>query len=437
MSINKWQTACLGDIAEVIDPHPSHRAPAEVKDGIPFTGIGDFYEDGSINFSSCRCVDAKVFEDHNARYEIKRGDIGFGRVASIGKVIRLREDLLPYVISPTLALIKPKGINPDYLIQFLKSFQLQEQIGSLLTGTTRSSLGIELLRNLTIVFPHLREQEKIAEVLSTIDRAIAQTEAIIAKQQRIKTGLMQDLLTKGIDENGNIRSEATHEFKDSAIGRIPVEWDSLKAKDVCLLITKGTTPKRRDTESDDYPIPFLRVQNITFDGVIDFSSDQEFISEEVHYKELFRSIIYPKDILQNIVGPPLGKICIVSSEYPEWNVNQAIAIFRPNQKITSNFLYYWLLSTKAKVWFEINSKRTSGQQNLTLEQCQDLPIALPSLSEQKQIHSIIGQISDLQSIQQQYLQKLNSQKTGLMQDLLTGKVRVTNLLNQKAAAKIN
>ena len=98
---------------------------------------------------------------------------------------------------------------------------------------------------------------------------------------------------------------------------------------------------------------------------------------------MFRSIIYPKDVLQNIVGPPLGKICIVSSEYPEWNANQAIAIFRPNQKITSNFLYYWLLSTKAKVWFESNSKRTSGQQNLTLEQCQELPIALPNLDEQK------------------------------------------------------
>lgn len=71
-----------------------------------------------------------------------------------------------------------------------------------------------------------KEQEKIAAVLSKIDLTIAQTEAIIAKQQRIKTGLMQDLLTKGIDENGNIRSEETHEFKDSPLGRIPVEWES-------------------------------------------------------------------------------------------------------------------------------------------------------------------------------------------------------------------
>ena len=69
------------------------------------------------------------------------------------------------------------------------------------------------------------EQTKIAEILSTVDRAIEQTEALIAKQQRIKTGLMQDLLTRGIDEHGNLRSEKTHKFKNSPLGRIPVEWD--------------------------------------------------------------------------------------------------------------------------------------------------------------------------------------------------------------------
>ena len=59
-----------------------------------------------------------------------------------------------------------------------------------------------------------------------MDRAIEETEALIAKQQRIKTGLMQDLLTRGIDEGDNLRSEQTHKFKDSPLGRIPVEWES-------------------------------------------------------------------------------------------------------------------------------------------------------------------------------------------------------------------
>jgi type I restriction enzyme S subunit len=108
-----------------------------------------------------------------------------------------------------------------------------------------------VMANIELSLPdNKKEQEQIADVLSTIDRAIAQTEAIIAKQQRIKTGLMQDLLTKGIDENGNIRSEATHEFKDSAIGRIPEEWNMSSLAEcshrVVVGLASSTTHAYRD-----------------------------------------------------------------------------------------------------------------------------------------------------------------------------------------------
>lgn len=85
------------------------------------------------------------------------------------------------------------------------------------------------LKKHQILFPEKpKEQTQIATILSKVDEAIAQTEQLIAKYTRIKTGLMQDLLTKGIDENGNIRSEQTHEFKDSPLGRIPKEWECLE-----------------------------------------------------------------------------------------------------------------------------------------------------------------------------------------------------------------
>ena len=78
------------------------------------------------------------------------------------------------------------------------------------------TLNKQKLKKILFEYPESeREQAKIAEVLSTVDRAIEETEAFIAKQQRIKTGLMQDLLTRGIDEHGNLRSEQTHEFNDS------------------------------------------------------------------------------------------------------------------------------------------------------------------------------------------------------------------------------
>ncbi|MFC1794503.1 restriction endonuclease subunit S, partial [Planctomycetota bacterium] len=110
---------------------------------------------------------------------------------------------------------------PKWLFYFLTSVDLR----SLNEATGVPSLSRDLLYRIQVSTPSGSEQNKIAEVLSTVDRAIEQTEALIAKQQRTKTGLMQDLLTRGIDEDGNLRSEETHQFKDSPLGRIPVEWE--------------------------------------------------------------------------------------------------------------------------------------------------------------------------------------------------------------------
>lgn len=88
----------------------------------------------------------------------------------------------------------------------------------------------------------------------------------------------------------------------------------------------------------------------------------------------------------NIVGPPLGKVSIVSDQWPEWNINQAIAVFRPIRSLTARFLARWLLSETLLRWAEAKAKATAGQSNLTLEICRDLPIPLCSLPEQQEIN---------------------------------------------------
>lgn len=420
MNINEWQTAYLGDIAEVIDPHPSHRAPAEAKEGIPFAGIGDFYEDGSINFSSCRCVDIKIFKDHNARYEIKRGDIGFGRVASIGKVIQLREDLLPYAVSPTLAVIKPKGINPYYLIQFLKSFQLQEQIGSLLTGTTRSSLGIELLRNLIIVFPHSKEQTKITEVLSTVDKAISETEAAIAKQQRIKTGLMQDLLTRGIDENGNLRSEETHQFKDSPLGRIPIEWEFGKLESLAEAI--DPQPDHRTPEAVSDGFPYIGISDINEDGSINFDNARK-ISKSAFEKQKKAFSISKGDFIFGKIGT-IGQPTRIP-EKQGFALSANIILIKPLE--SPDFVYWWMNSPIAKRLID-SELHTTSQPAFGIKKIREFIVLKPSLEERNRIGIILENFNNSIMKNRKNLIKLQSLKTGLMQDLLTGKKRVTPLL---------
>ncbi|MCP4628432.1 MAG: hypothetical protein GY850_33715 [bacterium] len=120
-----------------------------------------------------------------------------------------------------------------------------DKVKNLGEGTIFAEISKTALSTGELSFPTSKpEQTKIAEILSTVDRAIEQTEALIAKQQRIKTGLMQDLLTRGIDEHGNLRSEQTHEFKDSPLGRIPVEWEVVEVKKICSLLVCSVVCQR-------------------------------------------------------------------------------------------------------------------------------------------------------------------------------------------------
>ena len=108
----------------------------------------------------------------------------------------------------------------------------------------------------------------------------------------------------------------------------------MRAEQVSAFITKGTTPKAHKLHSErvkEAPVPFIKVYNLTFDGTLDFSVKPTFISSNTHSRELARSIVIPGDVLMNIVGPPLGKVSVVPKEFPEWNINQAVArCYRPH-----------------------------------------------------------------------------------------------------------
>jgi type I restriction enzyme S subunit len=127
-------------------------------------------------------------------------------------------------------------IYKKFLYYYLKSneFAFKYQV----KGSGIPHFEKDILNTLNSIFPPLPEQRKIAEILETVDNAIEKTEKIIEKYKRIKQGLMQDLLTKGIDENGNIRSEKTHKFKDSPLGRIPEEWEVVRLGEVGEIIVK-------------------------------------------------------------------------------------------------------------------------------------------------------------------------------------------------------
>lgn len=415
-----WNTNSLGSLADVIDPHPSHRAPSVFSGGIPFSGIGDFSENGDINRISVRYVHHSVFDEHEKRYSIQEGDIGFGRVATIGKVIKLRTDLLPYAVSPTLAIIKPKSIDSTFLLFALKSNHVKNQIKSLLTGTTRSSLGIELLRSLAIHTPDADSQRIIGKVLSTLDKAIEQTEAIIAKQQRIKTGLMQDLLTCGIDEVGNIRSEATHKFKDSPLGRIPVEWEvrSISNFAESIVDCPHTTPNFQESG-----ILVARTFNIK-SGC--FGGEYSYVSEEEYHERIQRLEPMPDDIVFTREAP-VGEAFVIPEKMKVCLGQRTMLIRCMKAVALPDFLVHQIYSEEMRVRFD---RMVGGTTNphLNVADVRSLLFKCPKIPEQTEILQTLKNaqtiITQNESVRRKYVQ----QKTGLMQDLLTGKVRVTDLL---------
>lgn len=192
----EWKVKRLGDVADVIDPHPSHRAPDEVANGVPFVGIGDLDKSGSIVGKRVRLVSPAVLEEHALRYDLHDELIGLGRVASIGKVVSLKKLPDCYAISPTLGVIRGREAKRSYLIYTLASRFVTEQFTKIMSGSTRSSVGMEVLRELQIKLPSTEhEQSAIAAVLSDMDAELTALEARRDKTRAVKQGMMQELLT--------------------------------------------------------------------------------------------------------------------------------------------------------------------------------------------------------------------------------------------------
>ncbi len=162
---------------------------------------------------------------------------------------------------------------------------------------------------------------------------------------------------------------------------IPEHWAWCRLGEICGFITKGTTPSLEKIKSDE-KIPYIKVYNIVKQK-INFNFKPQYIDEDTHQNILGRSIVYPKDVLMNIVGPPLCKVAIVPDTYPQWNINQALAIFRPLEIKINVFLYFYLC--EGSQIQKLVPLGVVGQDNLSLEQCRNLIFPLPPLHEQEQI----------------------------------------------------
>lgn len=262
------------------------------------------------------------------------------------------------------------------------------------------------------------EQTRIAQILSKADEAISQTEALIAKYQRIKMGLMQDLLTRGIDKNGNIRSKATHKFVVKNGMEVPVEWEVDNLEKYCNKIGDGVHSSV--TFSIGESVPFLFVSCIK-EGEILWKNTTQI--SEIEYERIGIKVNKNDDVVLYSVVGSYGNAVKVSGA-TKLAFQRHIAYMIPQKGIlNANFLEVLLNSQYGKKqadFFAIGN----AQKTITLGALKNYTIILPSIEEQEKVLQAIQKQEKIIKDCQNYLTKLQSLKKGLMQDLLSGKVRV-------------
>jgi len=305
-------------------------------------------------------------------------------------------------------------ISLKYFYEILQTLKLDS------VGGDHKRRWISEYSKIKIKAPDFIEQTRIAEILSTADEAIAHTEALIAKYQRIKTGLMQDLLTKGIDEKGNIRSKETHKFVVKNGVEVPEEWEVKQ-------IIKTTYIKARigwqGLKASEFIIegPYLVTGTDFQNGEINWKTCYHVTEER--FQEAKYIQLKENDLLITKDGT-IGKTALVRNCPEKAVLNSGVFVLRCNDGSFKNEFLYYILNSKYFEDFLYKTQGGSTINHLYQREFERFYFPCPDITEQNKIINVINQSIDLITEEKFKLSKLQSIKTGLMQDLLSGKVRV-------------
>ena len=340
---------------------------------------------------------------------------------------------VPFTVNQDLKVLQPgPTFDARFAFHTLRAAAPTVVATAVKSGTTVESVDPTLFFSIRVFGPPLPEQRKIAEVLDTLDEAIRKTEQIIAKLKQVKQGLLHDLLTRGIDHNGELRDPDRHpeQFKDSELGRIPKEWEV--ATLVSRIDVKGgkRLPAGHDYRATPGACRYLRVLDFYRRTV---QWDDVLFLEESTFQALQRYEVRPGDLIISIAGslgfageyaPPLGFGRAILTE------NAARLI--PRVELNRGFVVAQINSSLVQSQIAVEMGVGGGVPKLALFRIESLMLRWPSLDEQAEISKRLSAIDSRAQHEAGTLAKLALQKKGLMEDLLTGKVRVTPLLDGKA-----
>lgn len=326
----------------------------------------------------------------------------FGRVGSSGEVHLAKGKMWVSDNAIYSKSYDSQRANLTFFSYYLK-FKKLAQFAS---KTTHPIITQTFLNNFPLKCPPLEEQQTIVEVLSCVDLAIQKTDGVIAKTERLKKGLMQQLLTEGIGHR---------EFKDTEMGKMPKEWEVTTIDDECTLGTGGT-PSRANPQYYGGKIPWVKSTEVDYCII---RETEETLTEYGLQNSNART--YPTGSLVIALygqGITRGKCAIFGIDAA---VNQACAVVQSKGRIYIPFLFYWF--QKSYSWIRSLSQG-ANQSNLNMSIIRSLKFPLPPRLEQEKIAEILSNLDKKLGLDRDQRTRIERIKLGLMDLLLTGKVRV-------------
>jgi len=299
-------------------------------------------------------------------------------------------------------------------------------------GSIFKELSKAMLESFSIPRPPLPEQQKIAEILSMVDQAIQKTNEIIAKTERLKKGLMQELLTGRVRvriEKGQVRFYRETRFKDSEIGKVPEDWEVVKLGDILCGMKRGFSYRSSDISTTKTPIRFITINDYAKEGGMKTNAEKIYLKENMQIKkDYFVSkgdlFIANTDMSKGfIIGAPLLVENIEAGEKVVYSMDLTKLIIR-KRDFSDNRYLFWLLRWKR--YRKIMKSLAQGTNVLHLNQDLAKLVSLPRppLPEQQKIAEILSMVDKKLELEKKEKERLERIKKGLMDVLLTGKVRV-------------
>lgn len=403
-------------VADIIDPHPSHRAPPlEPDSDFHYLGIKDISGDGSINENGSRPISEDVVEEHEKRYGgLQDGDLVYCKVGTVGKPRVLRNPPRA-ALSATLLLVRPNmKINPRYLYYALDSDFVQSQVENLSGGSTRDSVGTNDVRSLTIPLPSLRKQKIISKYL---DSKVGQIQQLAEKLRKIELTLDEkadvlkiNYMTKGLSDQPLLKSSGI-----PSIGQIPSHWKIVPNRAIFTEI---------DEESKDGSEDLLTVSDTT--GVT-LRSEKDVNMFEADSLEGYK-IAQQGDLVINTMWAWKGAVGIA----PQLGlVSPSYHVYRPNGRITSEFadIFYRIPPYVAEM--ERFSKGVWKSRNrLYPDAFLSMDTVLPPIEEQNKIVQEYNRKMDSITKKLNKISRLieleESKSEGLVSEVITGQIPLTN-----------